>query len=114
MNSCYNNKFCPEKWVSSGHPSHPASDGPTYSFHTDVKRLSESKKRREDYLMSSAQLFYGLSLQLVAHLLAAFPGICHSSTRPGTSYHMTQFYQAFPRISTASEKRWGEKAWVRG
>ena len=28
------------------------------------------------------------------------------------SYHMTQFYQAFPRVSTASDKRWGEKAWV--
>ena len=25
---------------------------------------------------------------------------------------MTQFYQAFPRVSTASDKRWGEKAWV--
>ena len=25
-----------------------------------------------------------------------------------------QFYQAFPRVSTASDKRWGEKAWVRG
>jgi len=22
--------------------------------------------------------------------------MCHSSIRPGTSYHMTQFYQAFP------------------
>ena len=40
--------------------------------------------------------------------------MCHSSTRPGTSYHVTQFYQAFPRVSTASDKRWGEKAWVRG
>jgi len=30
------------------------------------------------------------------------------------SYHVTQFYQAFPRVSTASDKRWGEKAWVRG
>jgi len=40
--------------------------------------------------------------------------MCHSSTRPGTSYHLTQFYQAFPRISTASDKSWGEKAWVRG
>jgi len=38
--------------------------------------------------------------------------MCHSSTRPGTSYHVTQFYQAFPRISTASDKRWGEKASV--
>ena len=24
------------------------------------------------------------------------------------------FYQAFPRVSTASDKRWSEKAWVRG
>jgi len=27
---------------------------------------------------------------------------------------MTQFYQAFPRVSTASDERWGEKAWVQG
>jgi len=27
---------------------------------------------------------------------------------------VTQFYQAFPRVSTASNKRWGEKAWVGG
>ena len=27
---------------------------------------------------------------------------------------MTQFFQAFPRVSTASDKRWGEKAWVQG
>jgi len=40
-------------------------------------------------------------------------GMCHSSTRPGTSYHVTQFYQVFPRISTASDKCWGEKTWVR-
>jgi len=26
----------------------------------------------------------------------------HSSTCPGTSLHVTQFYQAFPRISTAA------------
>ena len=25
-----------------------------------------------------------------------------------------QFYQAFPCVSTASDKRWGEKAWVQG
>jgi len=40
--------------------------------------------------------------------------MCHSSTRPGTSYHVTQFYQPFPCVNTASDKRWGEKAWVRG
>jgi len=30
------------------------------------------------------------------------------------SYYVTQFYQAFPNVSTASDKRWGEKAWERG
>ena len=35
--------------------------------------------------------------------------MCHSSTHPGTSYHVTQFYQAFPRVNTASDERWGEK-----
>jgi len=39
--------------------------------------------------------------------------MCHSSTRPGTSHYVTQFYQVFPHV-TASNKRWGEKAWVRG
>ena len=24
-----------------------------------------------------------------------------------------QFYQAFPRVNTASDKHWGKKAWVR-
>jgi len=27
---------------------------------------------------------------------------------------MTQFYQAFPCISTASDKHWDVKAWVQG
>jgi len=35
-------------------------------------------------------------------------------SHPGMPLHVTQFYQAFPRISTACDKRWGEKAWVRG
>ena len=38
--------------------------------------------------------------------------MCHSSTHPDTSLHMTQFYQAFSHINTASDKHWGEKAWV--
>jgi len=37
--------------------------------------LSESKKRRQDCLMLSAQSFYGPCLQSVAHSLAVFPGI---------------------------------------
>ena len=28
--------------------------------------------------------------------------------------NVTQFYQAFPCVSAASDKCWGEKAWVRG
>jgi len=47
-------------------------------------------------------------------LYSCTEGMCHSSICPGTSYHVTQFYQAFPHISTASDKRWGEKAWVWG
>jgi len=67
---------------------------------TAVKRLSESKKRRQDCLMSNAQLFYGPCLQSVTHsLTCCCPGMCHSSIHPGTSYHVTQFYQAFPRVS---------------
>ena len=89
--------------------------GVAHSFCTTVKRLSESKKRCQDCLMSSAQSFYGPCLRSLAHsLTCCFSGRCHSSTRPGTSYHGTQFYQAFPHVSTASDKRWGEKAWVRG
>jgi len=90
-----------------------------HSFCTAVKRLSESKKRRHDCLMSSAQSFYGPSLQSVAHSLSCcFPGnlyrMCHSSHVQVRHTHVTQFYQVFPRISTASDKRWDEKAWVRG
>jgi len=31
-------------------------------------------------------------------LYSCIEGMCHSSTRPGTSLHVTQFYQAFPRV----------------
>ena len=40
--------------------------------------------------------------------------MCYSSTHPVTPLHVTQFYQAFSHVSIASNKRWGEKAWVRG
>jgi len=86
-----------------------------HSFCTAIKWLSESKKRRQDCLMLSTHSFYSLCLRSVAHsLTCCFPGMCHSSTRPGTSLHVTKFYQIFPRISTASDKCSGEKAWVRG
>ena len=32
-------------------------------------------------------------------LYSCTEGMFHSSTHPGTSYHMTQFNQAFPRVS---------------
>ena len=73
--------------------------------------VSESKKRHQDCLMSSAQSFYGPCLWSVAHLLV---GMCPASTHPGMSSHMTQFYEAFPCVTTASDKHWGEKTWVRG
>jgi len=47
-------------------------------------------------------------------LYSCTEGMCHSSTHPGTSLHVTQYYQAFPRVSTVSDKRWGKKALVRG
>ena len=61
------------------------------------------------------QSFYSPCLQSVAHSLNCnFSGnvpLLH------TSKYITehdQFYQAFPCVSTASDKHWGEKAWVRG
>jgi len=45
-------------------------------------------------------------------LYSCTEGKCHSSTRSGTSLHVTQFYQTLPHVSAASDKHWGEKAWV--
>ena len=72
-------------------------------------RLSESKKRRQYCLMSSAQLFYGLCLRSVAHLLTC----CFSGNVP--LLHMFRYVSdsVLPGLPTASNKRWGEKAWVR-
>ena len=42
---------------------------------------------------------------------------CHSSTHPPyiqLHHCMLSVYQAFPHVSTASDKCWGEKAWVQG
>jgi len=47
-------------------------------------------------------------------LYSGTEGKCHSSTRSGTSLHVTQFYQTLPHVSAASDKHWGEKAWVQG
>jgi len=40
--------------------------------------------------------------------------LLHMSTQPpGTSLHVISFTRP-PCVSTASDKRWGEKAWVQG
>jgi len=47
----------------------------------------------------------------------SFLWICDSSTRPPNIHDITannQFYQAFPHVSTASDKSWSKKAWVWG
>ena len=81
--------------------------GVAHSFCTAVKRLSESKKRRQACLMSSAQSFYGLCLQSVAHsLTCCFSGkvpllhtsryiIQHDSGLPGTRLPYPQFCWVF-------------------
>jgi len=51
---------------------------------------------------------------VVHSLTCCFPGnvpLLHMSSQ--VIAH-DQFYQAFPRVRTASNKRWGEMAWVRG
>ena len=84
--------------------------GVAYSFCTVVKRLPESKKRHQDCLMSSAQSCYGPCLQSLVHWECATALHIHPTSRYVIAHD--QFYQAFPSISTASNKRWGEKAWV--
>ena len=49
-----------------------------------------------------------------AALHSCTEGMCHSSTCPGTSLHVTQFYQVFHHISIASNKHWGEKPGYKG
>ena len=66
-------------------------------FCTDVKRLSESKKHRQDCVMSSAHL------QSVFAIGSALTYLLFSGN---VSYHVTQIQQAFPRVSIGSDKHW--------
>jgi len=82
---------------------------------TAVKRLSESKKRQQDCLMLSAQSFYGPCFRSVVHSLTC----CFSRKVPllHTSRYVIprdSVLPGLPCVSTASDKRWGEKAWVQG
>ena len=57
------------------------------------------------------------SVFAIYSILAVILGMWHSSTHPSNVQVVIacdQFYQAFPYVSTASVKCWGEKAWERG
>ena len=89
--------------------------GVAFSFCIAVKQLSETKKCHQDCLMLSTQSFYHPCLKSLAHSLTCDfsrnAPLLHTS---GYIIARDQFYQAFPCISTASDRCWGEKAWVRG
>jgi len=59
--------------------------------------------------------FYFLGSEI--HLTAVPEGMCHSSTRPSNVqvHHCTwSVLPGLPRVSTASDKHCGEKAWLQG
>ena len=79
----------------SGIPSMEACTFLLYS----CKAAFWTQERRQDCLMSSTQSFYGPCLWSLAHShTCGFLGMCHSSTRPGTSLHMISFTKSFPTI----------------
>ena len=86
--------------------------GVAHSFCTTVKRLSESKKHCKLSDVEHSVILW--SVFAIGSALAYLLFFQECATCPGTSLHVTQFYQAFPRVSTASDKHWGEKAWVQG
>ena len=73
------------------------------------------QESRQDCLMTSAQLFYGPCLQSVVHSLTCC--FCGNVPLLHTSRYVIprdSVLPGLPCVSTASNKRWGEKAWVRG
>ena len=111
---------CHLQYQRGGRPAKPESHALTY---LDMWRSSTFllySCKAAFWTRETSPRLYNVECSVV--LLSVFvisstlvlPGMCHSSTRPGTSLHVTQFYQAFPRVSTANDKHWGEKAWVRG
>ena len=69
--------------------------GVARSFCTAVKWLSESKKHRQDCLMSSAQSFYSPCLWLVVHLLT------HCFSRNVPLLHISRYVIACDSVYTA-------------
>jgi len=87
----------------------------TFSEKQQVSECTtELQTRTVERLSARHQTVLATFLGFRKLLYSCTEGMCHSFIRPGMSYHVTQFYQALPRVSTASDKRWGEKAWVRG
>ena len=80
-----------------------------------VGQISERKKHRQDYPMSTghSSFVHGCSLTYLWFFHECTTPPC---THPTSRYVITcdEFYQTFPRISIASNKCWGEKAWVGG
>ena len=101
------------------------SDGRVEEWHIPfviaVKQLFEPKKHCQDCRMSSTQSFYGPCLRSAAHSLTCtcgnVPLLDTSTQHPGTSLHMISFARPspppHPPVSTASNKRYCEKAWER-
>ena len=86
----------PGRWVDVWRVEH--------SLCTAVRRLSESKRRHQGCLMSSAQSFYGPCLDSVAYSLAVLLGMCYSSTCPGTSLHVISFARPSPMLVPQATK----------
>ena len=65
-----------------------------HSFCTAVKRFSESRQSDvERSVVLRSVLVIGSALAYVL-----FPGMCHSSTRPGMPLHVTQFTRPSPTL----------------
>ena len=77
--------------------------GVSHSRKTASKRVRyRLQTRTVERLSAWHQTVLAMFLGFRKPLNSCTEGMCYSSTRPGTSYHVTQFYQAFIRISTAT------------
>jgi len=72
-----------------------------YSFCTDVRLLSEPKKRHQDCLMLTAHLLHGLYMVAIGNALTYLWFFWECTQHPGTSLHVISFTR-LPCISTAS------------
>ena len=90
---------CVEEW-------HIPTKTPSKRVHYRLQ--TRTVERLNDRHQTVLAMFLGFKMLLYNYT----EGMCHYSTHPGTSYHMTQFYQAFPRVSTASDKGLGTRLYT--